>query len=273
MKKTHSSINRTLNPSDAKRQEALSQKVLNQKKENLQNFDLEDPVIQNLKKTNPLAYALQLCVQGILGGINNDRPDLIEISRTKLLTYTATLTALSLHPDYRLTQDEMSNFYAIAEVIHVNVAIWKQSGRQDWLLRIYQYNLQNLLTEIVDSIAVAMAIAAKRVVFINKEFAITYGVNRLDPRKVLRGELFASVFDSNGLWSLDKDDAVRIKLTTLRAAKRAVDKWRGANLVGEVTHNEAQRIADFFGLVPVPNSKRKLVMLVGNNKSPKGFKS
>jgi hypothetical protein len=56
----------------------------------------------------------------------------------------------------------------------------------------------------------------------------------------------------------------------LRAAKKAVASWRGANIVGEVTHSEAQRISDFLGLVPVENSKRILVMLKGNN-TPHSF--
>jgi hypothetical protein len=115
-----------------------------------------------------------------------------------------------------------------------------------------------------------MAIADKRVVFLNHEFAITYGVNKLENKKILYGELFISIINSNGLWSFDKDDAVRIKIGTLRAAKRAVASWRGANIAGEVTHGEAQRIADFLGLIPVENSKRTLVMLKGNN-TPRSF--
>lgn len=267
IKKTDSAINRTSNPSDAKQQQKL-----HQRKDKLPIFDLNDPAIKNLKKTNPLAYFLHLCVQGILKGIQENLPEVIEKSRSGLLSYTGTLTALSLLRDYRLTQDERKNFYAIAEIVSVNISLWKDLGRADWMLRLHQYKLHKFLTEIVDAIAVAMAIADKRVIFLNKEFAITYGVNRLDSSKVSHGELFAAVINSNGLWSFDKDDAIRIKLSTLRAAKRTVDKWRGANLVGEITHHEAQRIADFLGLVPVPNSKRNLVMLVGR-KQPKGFKS
>jgi len=256
MKKTNSSYNRTSHPSDVKRQEVLS-KIAQQ----LPVVDIDSPVFQNLKKTNPHAAYLHLNAQLLFTAIANDRPDYIEKAKSGLLRETATLTQMSIQQNFRLSKVQIGNFYGLSDSFYMTFGHWKELGKQDWLQRIYKYKLHSFLAEIIDSVAVAMAVAGKRVVFLNQELAITYGVNKLENKKIVYGELFVSIINSNGLWSFDKDDAIRIKIGTLRAAKKAVARWRGAGIIGEVTHGEAQRIADFLGLIPVENSKRTLVML------------
>jgi hypothetical protein len=178
MKKTNSSYSRTPHPSDIKRQEVLSKIA-----EQLPVFDIDSPVFQSLKRTNRHAAHFHLNIQLLYMAITDDRPDYIEKARLGIARVAATLTQMSTQPDFRLSKPQISNFYGFSDSIYMTFGQWKELGRQDWLLRIYEYKLHSFLAEIIDSIAVAMAIADKRVVFLNHEFAITYGVNKLENKK------------------------------------------------------------------------------------------
>lgn len=256
-----SSYTRTVHPSDVRMHKELEKKA-----QQLPSLNINSPEFKNLEKTNKSAYFLNLGVQALFLGVAKDEDNIIKIATIELLKQTSALTQMSVQSNFRLSKIQIANFYGISDGIHMTLSNWKQLGKQDWLLRLYKYDLDHFLTKIIDSIAVATAIADKRVVFLNQEFAITYGVNKLESGKIVYGHLFASVIDSNGLWSFDKDDAVRIKVSTLRAAKKAVTAWRGASLIGEVTHSDAQKLSDFLGLVPVANnSKCTQVMLRGKS--------
>jgi hypothetical protein len=233
-------------------------------------FDPNIPEFQNLIKVNPDAAFLQLECQSLLIGVVNNQSSTIEIAKAKIVSGLAKLTQLSVQPSFKLSKIQIANFYGIGDTVAINVDNWLRLGRVDLLLRLEEYKLVEFISNLIDAISVAMAIASKRLIFVNEEFSITYGVSKLESNKLVRGELFISVVNSIGVWSFDKDDNVRIKVKTLRAAKKAVSSWRGANLTGEITHDEARRIVNFLGLVPVSNGNSKFVMLKNSNPQ-KGF--
>lgn len=226
--------------------------------------------IEYLLKTNPIAGSLHLGCQGIFHAIINDDCDTLQSAQILLLKEMAELTNQSIQLKVKLSKTQIGNFYGVSSTIEAKIDHWQKARRVDYLDQIKAKKIDYFLCKIINLISVTMAIASNRIIFLNDQFAITYGIYKLES-KVLLGELFISVVNSNGIWSFDKDNAIRISIGTLRSALKAVKDWRGANLTGEVTHDNAQRIADFLGLVSVPNSQRNLVML-RKKELAKGFK-
>lgn len=233
---------------------------------------LDRAVLEKIKQTNPCAASLHLFLQVALQAAIEDCLSQIDFAKSSIRQEAAVLTQMSIKPNFKFSEDQRAVFYGFADTAYATLSYWEKTGQQISIERFYKYKLHKFLANIIDAISVAMAIASKRIIYLNEEFAITYGAASLvEFQGVLHGELFISVVNSNGLWSMHKDDEIRIKIKTLRSAKRTLAKWRGANIVGEVTHEDAQRIADYLGLIPVLGSSRQLVMLKGSSKQQKGF--
>ena len=102
-----------------------------------------------------------------------------------------------------------------------------------------------------------------RSIYTDNSLAITWGTSNNNLFE--KGKLLIGVKDEDGLWSFDKDDAVRVSITSLRNARKAVQNWNGHKLKGQITHTESERLAHFLGLkihdgwaivVPFRDSKR-----------------
>ncbi|QLE46447.1 hypothetical protein FD723_40255 (plasmid) [Nostoc sp. C052] len=264
MTKSDLAYNRTATSADKRRINAISKKW-----DKAETFDRA--TFQEIKRTNPCAAALHLSLQVILQAVTENSLSDIDVAKSMILREAAVLTQMSIKPDFRLSKEQIAVFYGFTETVYGTIAYWRSTGERDLIERFYRYRLHKFLADIIDAVSVAMAIASKRVIFLNQEFAITYGASELVDQGIVHGELFISVVNSSRLWSMHRDDKARIKFKTLRSAKRTLAQWRGANIVGEITHEDAQRIADYLGLIPVPDPNRKLVMLKGSSKQSKGF--
>jgi hypothetical protein len=119
-----------------------------------------------------------------------------------------------------------------------------------------------------DAIDVQTNISENRIVYLDKELAITWFPSSLEDNKKFRssGEISIAVRLPNGLWTFDKYSDNRIPLTSLRAARKACQNWKGQNMKGKITHEEAVRISRFLGFQVID----EWAYLKSNAKTSKG---
>jgi hypothetical protein len=110
----------------------------------------------------------------------------------------------------------------------------------------------NLYIEIavsyLDAIDVYENIVNQRIVYLDDHLAITwYKAPHNSSRKFQSvGETVIAV-NANGLWSFDKHKGTNVPVSSLRKARETCLNWRGHQLKGNLTHDEAERIAKFLG--------------------------
>lgn len=121
----------------------------------------------------------------------------------------------------------------------------------------------SLSKRLADALDVQNNLTQGRAIYADNSLAITWGASNNNLFE--KGELIIGVKDEDRLWSFDKDDTVRVSITSLRNARKAVQNWNGHKLKGQITHAESERLAHFLGLkihdgwatvIPLKDSKR-----------------
>lgn len=127
----------------------------------------------------------------------------------------------------------------------------------------------SLCQRLADALDVQNNLAQGRAIYADNSLAITWGATNNNLFE--KGELIVGVKDEDGLWSFDKDDAVRVSITSLRNARKAVQNWNGHKLKGQITHSESERLAHFLGL-KIYDGWATVIPLKDFKRATKGFK-
>jgi len=127
-----------------------------------------------------------------------------------------------------------------------------------------------LCQRLADALDVQNNLVLGRAIYADNSLAITWGASNNNLFE--KGELIIGVKDEDGLWSFDKDDAVRVSITSLRNARKAVQNWNGHKLKGQITHTQSERLAHFLGL-KIHDGWATVVPLKESKKAAKGFKN
>ncbi len=128
----------------------------------------------------------------------------------------------------------------------------------------------SLCQRLANALDVQNNLVQGRVIYADNSLAITWGVSNNNLFE--KGELIIGVKDEDGLWSFDKDDAVRVSITSLRNAQKAVHNWNGHKLKGQITHTESERLAHFLGL-KIQDGWAIVVPLKDSKRATRGFKN